>query len=1474
MGGKTISTTATAIAGIQIQTSSYGLTIPVVFGTNRVAANLVWFGNFTPVPHTTSTSSGGKGIGKVTSKDTTYTYTAAAILAVAEGPIAGIRSVWKDKDKTTLGALGLTVFTGSPTQATWSFLTGYNTSGNWAAEQAYGYNGQGASFTNQAINYSGTAYLASGAYDLGDSAAVPNHGFEVQGFNIYSGKDDANPADIIPVMTSSQQFGMGLSLFQIDPLTQYSLYCRAAGLFFSPAYTDQAAGADRLKELTDASNSAILWSNGLLKIIPYGDKAISANGATYTPNMTPLFDLTDDDFQPGDDPVRISRSTPDDAPNSFSMEILNRAGQYNAEIVTSDDQAQIERFGLKAAPVITAHFICDSTVAKNALELIKQRAVYIRNNYEFDLDARYPMLEPMDIVTLTDAGMNMLRFPVRIIQIDENDDGYTVTAEDLLIGSASAAAYTHDNGLRWQQIINASPMNAAAPIIFELPADPNYSGSTGLTVGIAVGGQASDLLYGGCRVWLSLDGTNYKNEGVIYGSSRYGITTSALPAHAPGSDTTTTLGISLRSNRQMISGSAADVAKGTTLMNVGGEFLAYQAATLTGTNAYNLTTLNRGLYNTTAPAQAAGAPWVRIDDAIAILSDLDLKLIGQTVYIKLTAFNTYRTGEQDLSAVSAYTYTITGNVLALQTPIDFATGVGGITKPAPYAGTSLGLVDVSYSGTLTIKANGFIGNGSGGDWTTGVADKNYYTSGFAAGRLASLSRIMFGLGSPTSYSAAIYSTMEYAIYQSQEGTGGGYFIYELGASIYNIPSITPAAGDYLDVVNDGAVVRYYINGALVYKSLVAPNGKKLRLVCSVGSGSQATAVFTDIQAGPSLSAIDTLAGSLGQNLLYNGGAELGTIAGWAPSYSSGTVGTQVTTTVAQSGLYSFFLSKAATSGAIGLTSNAVQVAPGDQYTIRVWIYANAAQGSGFYLRVEQGNAVAASGIVSPTTGLTDIRSNAAVAAGAQLVTYLYTVPAGVTFISLSVVNYIGGPTQMFFEASMVKSVDFTNGLTGTGKPEAYATGSDNTIFNSALLADTTGWKVDPGPFRQAIAGYPLAAWFQFPVGAANAIANDNSFISLNGAKSLYVSSYRYVSAGATGSFYVGIDFYDASGTYVGYSYTLDMFTGGGPAFTLVNGTASGWPTNATQYIVHYTSNFTAGVGNGGGLRVARTQDAADVTATAPIINTGSIPPTIPSGTFAYSANTTSCTISWPLFTINRANGTSFTVSAGSYVISSLTANIWQSYPYVVDAGGSGPFSMSFATGGYGSPSAAMSTNEQYFAAITLQSQNGNVGLGYIRFNVPSSGSTGGGGGGGGGIGCVDAASFMPFGGLASDVDTGFELALLRDGDETFDVKPCEQVRYDHQPCVRITTASGISLVCSLSTPITTRNGRVCSIDEALGIEVPVLDLGEFRWERIISIAEIGSRVVAMISAGNGTYAAGELNDDRYIFTHNVSSKYF
>src|SRR5262245_49874742 len=121
------------VAGISIQTAGYGGTIAIVYGTNRVAANLIWYRNFKATPIYTGHQGGKGGASRF---QIGYTYTAAVILALCEGPIGNVHKVWRDKDILALSNLGGTLIVGNRTQSPWSYVT--------------------TNFPSEAIGYAGT----------------------------------------------------------------------------------------------------------------------------------------------------------------------------------------------------------------------------------------------------------------------------------------------------------------------------------------------------------------------------------------------------------------------------------------------------------------------------------------------------------------------------------------------------------------------------------------------------------------------------------------------------------------------------------------------------------------------------------------------------------------------------------------------------------------------------------------------------------------------------------------------------------------------------------------------------------------------------------------------------------------------------------------------------------------------------------------------------------------------------------------------------------------------------------------------------------------------------------------------------------------------------------------------------------------------------------------------------------------------
>lgn len=639
MGGKasTISNSEQRILSLQVQQSSQGLTLPVVYGRARVAGNLIWYGDFTTIETKTTTRQGGKGGGGVKQEDISYTYEAAVMMALCEGEIKGIGRIWRDKEKfESLSQLRLNLAKGGDEQPTWTHL-------------------QQPKHQAQAINYSGTAYIYSPNYELTKSAQIYSHNFEVIGKMGYSSSiPDANPSEIIRDMLTNQNYGCGFPVENLGDTSVYGVYCRAAGIFLSPVYSEQTEAQQNISELLEQTNSAAVFSQGRLKIVPYGDVKLSGNGAAYVPNLTPVYDLTDDDFivSGAEDPLRVERKTNADAYNQIQVEYLDRANDYNIAVAEVKDQANIEQYGLRPKDAVKMHGICDAKVANHVAQLLLQRALYVRNEYEFKLGWKYCLLEPMDLVTLTDEGLGLDKTPVRIIEIEEDEEGVlTVKAEDFPMGAATATAYPTQPSLGYSADYNKSPGNAHAPVVFEAPLQ-----LTGGEPQIWMATAGGDM-WGGAEVWISTDGDSYTRIGATNKKARFGSLSAPLASGAVF-DRANTLNVEISAG-QMTGGTEQDSRDLLTLCYVDGEFLAYETAELKGVGRYTLGNLTRGAYGSSIDRHSAGSQFVRIDEAMFKYA-VPANWVGRTVWVKLVSFNVFGSGAQELAEVPAYSYTIKG----------------------------------------------------------------------------------------------------------------------------------------------------------------------------------------------------------------------------------------------------------------------------------------------------------------------------------------------------------------------------------------------------------------------------------------------------------------------------------------------------------------------------------------------------------------------------------------------------------------------------------------------------------------------------------------------------------------------------------------------------------------------------------------------------------------------------------------------
>lgn len=334
-------------------------------------------------------------------------------------------------------------------------------------------------------NYFGLACLAREFFQFGSNASVPNVNVPVNGLmqfrDVYGGHAGtlygADPACVLVDCLTNPKHGAGWdrgtytamlqgyptpwgALDATPPADSWSAYCRATNILIDPLYDSQRAMADIVSDLAEVSNAAPVWSEGILKMIPYGDaEVVSAEtGITFTPETDPdvvtdganigvRFALTLDDFLPGKnkDHVHVERRAvvpdirgdykSDGLFNHVRVEFLRADAGYATHIAEAKDAGSIAVHGLISREPYQRHDITTPNVAQAFAERQLKRLSAVRNVYTFTLGWQFLQLEPMDVVSIPSeaigVGLTGRVYIVRLTSIEEDKDGaLTIEAED------------------------------------------------------------------------------------------------------------------------------------------------------------------------------------------------------------------------------------------------------------------------------------------------------------------------------------------------------------------------------------------------------------------------------------------------------------------------------------------------------------------------------------------------------------------------------------------------------------------------------------------------------------------------------------------------------------------------------------------------------------------------------------------------------------------------------------------------------------------------------------------------------------------------------------------------------------------------------------------------------------------------------------------------------------------------------------
>ena len=685
---------------LKVNSSTYGTVIPLVYGRARLPAIFLWDGGFYSQ---TSTSGAGKGFG-TGSGGTVTTYFLSVVLGLCTGVANGFGRVWhttgKGQKREVQTQTNWTIFTGALAQTAWNYLT--------------------SKHPGQDIGYTGIAYVARQAWPLGTSANPPNMSFEVFGLlSTVTGNStagyigtDVNAGQIIYDFLTNVNYGCAVpTSYMGNLLTTFEQYCLAAGYNLSPIIDQQKKAVEWIKDLLHICNADGVWSQGVFNVVPFCDANSTSlnglNGSTFNANvfLTAVYSLTDDDFVTQDkagatqrkqltnpedyDPITVIVTSPADLFNDLTVEYVNAGNDYNLDVVEATDEGDIVAHGLRKGSPLQFHPITTAALARQVVQIQLQQQRHTPNQYRFRVTQRYVLLDPMDVVNITDPGLGLNQYPVRIIQIDEEMDDQggmiiegtlIITAQDL--GPNTTPGFnTQPPGPWGNQDPNRVPLPINTPIIFEPDQSMMHAVSHQLSGGREIwmltsgneGDNAGD--YQGCNIYMSLDGgTSYNLVGVQRTPATQGTLVTTLPTYGGSNpDTTHTLEVDLSESNGIVSTVTAGLgAKKQNLCYVQGnttpyEIMAFETETAAGAGyQYNLTRLYRGLYKSKIQASSAGNLWGfigaihNLDPGVFRLPITQDMIGAGPIYFKFLPVNPSADGVASLASATAYSISPVG----------------------------------------------------------------------------------------------------------------------------------------------------------------------------------------------------------------------------------------------------------------------------------------------------------------------------------------------------------------------------------------------------------------------------------------------------------------------------------------------------------------------------------------------------------------------------------------------------------------------------------------------------------------------------------------------------------------------------------------------------------------------------------------------------------------------------------------------
>jgi hypothetical protein len=319
------------------------------------------------------------------------------------------------------------------------------------------------------------------------------------------------------------------NILDYDSLQLTKLQDRAFNLFGDLVMDTQKQAKDWLEDIGIAANAAYVWSGFKLKVIPRSEVSNAGNGAIYiAPTAAgPIASLTPSDFIGSESEaiLKIARKAPVDRDNIIQIQHPNHPTAWDAIVTSMPDNAGIAKYGPRKADPKVVSCIPRADVATRIISVMIKRANYIINSYKGKLQAKWKLLEPMDLVLVTEPLLGLFAVPMMIVSVEEDEQfNLNVEFEDYYYAAHEPVVATTTDNQSFVPRTDIDPGSINPPIIFLAVPGMLKNLPAGNYLVYALSGGPD---WGGAMIFASSDGTSdYQQIGQQFGKSTMGVLTS------------------------------------------------------------------------------------------------------------------------------------------------------------------------------------------------------------------------------------------------------------------------------------------------------------------------------------------------------------------------------------------------------------------------------------------------------------------------------------------------------------------------------------------------------------------------------------------------------------------------------------------------------------------------------------------------------------------------------------------------------------------------------------------------------------------------------------------------------------------------------------------------------------------------------------------------------------------------------------